>query len=306
MKCDNEGLDLCQRWLQSEASLGAKSKQTIIAYRHDVTDFLQFLMQYQGRGAGQSALQAVDLRVMRAWLAHCRANGLSARSTARALSSLKGFYRWLDDTLGIDASLVLGIRAPKFQKPLPRPVTVKAAKNLLSTAELQSKTEWIAARDVAVITLLYGCGLRISEALRLTQGDTPLTSSIRITGKGQKLRIVPVLPIAIDAVQEYQALCPYKGMGDDPLFYGVRGGCLNPRLVQKLIENCRNQLNLPATVTPHAMRHSFATHLLAAGGDLRVIQDLLGHTNLSSTQVYTGIDQAQLMKAYQHAHPKGV
>jgi integrase/recombinase XerC len=179
-----------------------------------------------------------------------------------------------------------------------------AAAQVLETVELQSPSDWVGARDMAVVTLLYGCGLRISEALSLTCHDAPLPDSLRIVGKGGKTRIVPVIDAARDAVEHYRAICPYALSGDGPLFVGVRGGALNPRIIQGAIQNVRHQLGLPASVTPHAMRHSFATHLLNAGGDLRAIQELLGHASLSTTQHYTGVDTARLLDVYKSTHPK--
>jgi integrase/recombinase XerC len=183
-------------------------------------------------------------------------------------------------------------------------VSPDAARELIATIELQSLKSWVGARDVAVATLLYGCGLRISEALGLTQGDAPLGEVLRIRGKGGRERLVPVLPVARRAVEAYRGICPFAPDPAAPLFLGVRGGALNPRLVQGAMAAARRQLGLPATATPHALRHSFATHLLEAGGDLRTIQELLGHATLSSTQVYTGVDQVRLMEAYAAAHPK--
>jgi integrase/recombinase XerC len=195
-------------------------------------------------------------------------------------------------------------RAPKFTKKLPRPLAEDAAAKMIETVEMQSLEPWVAARDSAVVTLLYGCGLRISEALGLTGADAPLPKTLRIIGKGQKERVVPVIGAARDAVDEYIRLCPHDLAPDKALFRGVRGGALNQRLVQKVMENARLQLGLPATATPHAMRHSFATHLLTAGGDLRAIQELLGHASLSTTQAYTAVDTARLMEVYDKAHPR--
>jgi integrase/recombinase XerC len=199
---------------------------------------------------------------------------------------------------------VLSTRTPKFEKPLPRPVKKSDAKNLINQIDIQSEKEWINARNVAVITLLYGCGLRISEALSLTFGQTPLPDVLNIIGKGNKERIIPVLPIAQLAVKKYLKECPYSFLPEDYLFKGARGGPLNQRIIRKVMEETRMQLGLPSTSTPHSMRHSFATHLLEAGGDLRVIQELLGHASLSSTQAYTAVDQASLMSVYKKAHPK--
>ena len=195
------------------------------------------------------------------------------------------------------------MRAPSFQKKLPRPLTPDAARAVIDmTAE--AETPWIGARDAAVVTLLYGLGLRISEALGLQRKDAPLPATLRITGKGGKERIVPVLPVAAAAVERYLALCPFELHPDDALFRGKRGGALSPRLMQKAMETVRHRLGLPASATPHALRHSFATHLLASGGDLRAIQELLGHASLSTTQAYTAVDSAQLMEVYARAHPR--
>jgi len=199
---------------------------------------------------------------------------------------------------------VLSARAPKFQRKLPRPLAPEAAKDMIDTVSAQSRSDWHGARDAAVITLLYGCGLRISEALSLTAAALPLGETLRITGKGNKERIVPVLPVARQAVALYARLCPYDLAPKEPLFRGARGGKLNPRHMQKVTEAARLQLGLPSSATPHAMRHSFATHLLNAGGDLRTIQELLGHASLSTTQAYTAVDQVHLMRVYEDCHPK--
>lgn len=296
--------DALTDWLASIKALDAKSDATIDAYRSDVAGFLGFLSSYQGGRAGRAALAGVTTTEIRAWMAAQRARGLGARSLARALSAVKAFYRWLSERDGFDATPVLSTRAPKFTKPLPRPLSPVAARQMIDTVEIQAPDAWVAARDAAVVTLLYGCGLRISEALGLTRAHAPLPDMLRIRGKGDKDRLVPVLPAARAAVQSYLALCPYAVAPSQPLFLGKRGGALNPRLVSRAMEQARMQLGLPATATPHAMRHSFATHLLNAGGDLRAIQDLLGHASLSTTQAYTAVDSARLMEVYRAAHPK--
>lgn len=286
------------------SALRGSSPKTIEAYRRDVSGFLGFLGNHLGAPAGKSALAAVTISDMRAWMASERNRGLSARSLARSLSAVKSFYRWLGETFGIEAASVTATRAPKLKTRLPRPVSSDAAIALIDTVEIQHENPWIAARDVAVVTLLYGCGLRISEALNLTRADHPLPETLRIKGKGDKTRIVPVLPAARKAVAEYLALCPHTPTPDGPMFVGLRGKQLNPRMVQKVVEKSRLQLGLPATATPHALRHSFATHLLEAGGDLRSIQELLGHASLSTTQAYTAVNQARLMEVYDKAHPR--
>jgi len=293
-----------ERWLASLSAVGGKAPKTIDAYRQDVAGYLHFMSGHIGAASSKNMLSRVDVKDMRSWMAHARRSGLSPRSLARALSAVKAFYRWLGEMHAIPTTSVLATRAPKFEKPLPRPVGKTAAVDLINQVELQSPEGWVAARDVAVVTLLYGCGLRISEALSLQRKDAPLPEVLKIAGKGGKERIVPVLPAARVAVNEYLTLCPMPFEPTDPLFKGVRGGALNPRMIQKTMEQSRMQLGLPSTATPHAMRHSFATHLLEAGGDLRAIQELLGHSSLSTTQAYTAVDQARLMEVYKKAHPK--
>lgn len=296
--------DALQTWLDGQKALRGASRNTITAYAHDVGDFLHFITLHRGETQGLAALAQISLSDMRAWMAHTRGSDLGARSLARKLSAVKSFYRWLSEREGFDASAVLSIRSPRFQRKLPRPLDEDAAREMIETIEMQSPNPWIAARDQAVVTLLYGCGLRISEALALGARDLPIGEALRITGKGGKERVVPVLPVARRAVAQYLRLCPFDVAGDSPVFRGARGGRLNPRIVQKVVERTRLQLGLPATATPHAMRHSFATHLLNAGGDLRAIQELLGHASLSTTQAYTAVDTARLMEVYEKTHPR--
>nr|WP_174823160.1 tyrosine recombinase XerC [Ruegeria arenilitoris] len=296
--------DALQHWLDGLGALAGRSENTLAAYRGDVTEFLSFVTLHHSERQGLSALERVTLSDMRAWMAEQRSAGVGSRSLARKLSAVKSFYRWLAEREGFEPTAVLSTRAPKFTKKLPRPLAEDAARAMIETVEIQSTSDWVAARDVAVVTLLYGCGLRISEALSLTGADAPLPDTIRILGKGDKERIVPVLPAARAAVDRYLRLCPHPQSPDAPLFRGVRGGALNPRAIQGVMAKARMQLGLPATATPHAMRHSFATHLLSAGGDLRSIQELLGHASLSTTQTYTAVDTARLMEVYNRAHPK--
>jgi integrase/recombinase XerC len=298
------GRDALAGWLDHIRALDGAAENTVEAYRADVAGFLAFMAGHHGGGQGRAALARVGLSDMRAWMAHERSRGVGPRSLARALSAVKSFYRWLSERDGFDATAVLSTRSPKFTRKLPRPVSRDAAREVIETAGTQARTGWIGARDAAVITLLYGCGLRISEALALQGRDAPLGEVLRIRGKGGKERIVPVLPAARAAVAAYLALCPHPHEANAPLFRGARGAALNPRLVQKAMEAARLQLGLPATATPHAMRHSFATHLLNAGGDLRAIQELLGHASLSTTQAYTAVDTARLMEVYEASHPR--
>ncbi|WP_417248248.1 tyrosine recombinase XerC [Celeribacter sp.] len=291
-------------WLSHAAALNGVSENTISAYSNDVSGWLAFLGRHHGEGFGIARIGTLTISDMRAWMAHERGRGVSARSLARSLSAVKSFTRWLAEREGFDPTAILATRAPKYQRKLPRPLAADAAKEMISTVADQHEDQWIAARDSAVLTLLYGCGLRISEALSLTGADAPLAQVIRITGKGGKERVVPVLPAARRAVDAYTELCPYDLTPERPLFRGARGGALNRRLIAKVTEAARMQLGLPATVTPHAMRHSFATHLLNAGGDLRAIQELLGHASLSTTQAYTAVDATRLLEVYDAAHPR--
>ncbi|WP_372886427.1 tyrosine recombinase XerC [Shimia sp.] len=296
--------DALQGWLANRAALAGASPNTLKAYRADLVDFLAFMTAHKGAPQGLGGVKQVGVSDMRAWMAHTRAGGVAASSLARKLSAVKSFYRWLCDREGFDATAVLQMRSPKFQRRLPRPLDPAAARAVIDTVELQSQTPWVAARDVAVVTLLYGCGLRISEALGLDADAAPLPAVLRILGKGGKERLVPVIDAARDAVTAYLRLCPYPPEPGAPLFRGVRGGRLSPRQVSGLMQATRMQLGLPASATPHALRHSFATHLLEAGGDLRAIQELLGHASLSTTQAYTAVDGAHLMEVYRRSHPK--
>ncbi|MEL6120965.1 MAG: tyrosine recombinase XerC [Pseudomonadota bacterium] len=296
--------DALSGFLDHARALRGASDNTLAAYNRDIATFLSFMSVHLGGSQGVAALARVGTPEMRSWMASERSSGTGARSLARKLSAVKSFYRWLSEREGFDATAVLSTRAPKFQAKLPRPLSVDAAKDVIDLMDVQSAEPWINARDQAVVTLLYGCGLRISEALSLTGADVPLGETLRIMGKGGKERIVPVIAPAREAVALYARTVPFELAPDAALFRGARGGALNPRQVQKGVASVRMQLGLPASVTPHAMRHSFATHLLNAGGDLRAIQELLGHASLSTTQAYTAVDAARLMEVYRKAHPK--
>lgn len=296
--------DALEAWLTHLRALDGRSEKTVTAYGSDIRGWLDFLTQHRGGTEGLAGLVEVPVSDLRAWMAHERGRGVAPRSVARALSAVKGFTAWLADRHGGDATTILQTRAPRFQKKLPRPLSVDAAADVLDTVGDDARTPWVAARDTAVVTLLYGCGLRISEALGLTGAASPLPQVLRITGKGGKERLVPVLPAAHEAVVAYVQLCPFDLTPEGPLFRGTRGGPLNPRLIAAAMERTRNRLGLPATATPHALRHSFATHLLAEGGDLRSIQELLGHASLSTTQTYTAVDAARLMQVYADSHPR--
>lgn len=296
--------DALSHWLAHEKALKNASDNTLKAYRSDVLGFLAFIGGYFGDSTGLGPLKTIKIRDMRAWMASERARGVAARSLARSLSAVKTFYGWLALNQDFDPTVILATRAPKFQRKLPRPLAEDAARDMIDRVGDLGRNDWIGARDVAVLTLLYGCGLRISEALGLNGAMHRLPETLRILGKGEKERIVPVIPAARDAVARYAALCPFDMEPDQPLFRGLRGKRLNPRAVAKVMQVARAQLGLPATATPHAMRHSFATHLLAAGGDLRSIQELLGHASLSTTQAYTAVDTTRLLEVYRAAHPR--
>ena len=297
--------DALEAWLTGLSASRGRAGATLDAYRADVARFLAFLQGHHGGAAGgRAALARLSTSDMRAWMAHERGRGLGARSLARALSAVKSFVAWMAERDGFDATAVLSVRAPRFTAPLPRPLAIDSARAMLEQVEVQSGNDWVAARDVAVLTLLWGCGLRISEALGLSGDDLPLGRTLVIRGKGDKERIVPVIDPARRAVETYLELCPFEPEPDQPLFRGVRGGALSPRAIQKAMAQARGALGLPATATPHAMRHSFATHLLDAGGDLRAIQELLGHASLSTTQAYTAVDASRLMEVYAAAHPR--
>lgn len=296
--------DALARWLDHLRALDGAAPNTLTAYARDVTGFLGFLADHHGGGEGLRAVANIDQSDLRSWMAHERGRGVAARSLARELSAVKNFVAWVADREGIDATTVLSARGPKFRRKLPRPLTIEGARDMIETVGDQAREDWIAARDIAVLTLLYGCGLRISEALGLTGAAQPLPEVLRIIGKGGKERLVPTLPATRIAVADYVRLCPHDLTPKEPLFRGVRGGALNPRLIALVMEKARLQLGLPASATPHAMRHSFATHLLSAGGDLRAIQELLGHASLSTTQAYTSVDAARLMEVYEKAHPR--
>lgn len=296
--------DLLERWLAHIGAVRGRSGKTVAAYRRDVSAYLGFMARHTGGPMGRAALGAVTITDLRAWMAARRREGLSARSLARELSAVRGFHAWLDRAEGVACAAVHNIRTPKVGQRLPRPVAAPDARRLVEAAGHHAEP-WIAARDTAALTLLWGAGLRIAEALSLCQRDAPLPEVLRVTGKGKKQREVPMLPAARAAVERYRALCPFAPGPGGPLFLGARGGALNPGVLQKAMRTARQALGLPATATPHALRHSFATHLMQAGGDLRAIQQLLGHASLSTTQVYTAVDQSRLLDVYEKAHPHG-
>ena len=249
-------------------------------------------------------LARLDARDLRIQLANRRTDGIGNASTARELSALKAFIAFAREQAGQDGATAPRLRGPRLKKPLPRPIAPDDVEGLAETVAIDANDNWIGARDRAVLLLLYGAGLRIAEALLLTGKDIPLGETLTVTGKGNKQRVVPVLPIVREAVAEYIAINPWKLGPEEPIFRGAKGGVLNPGMVQKAVAKARKALGLPDTATPHALRHSFATHLLGAGADLRSLQELLGHASLGSTQIYTKVDAATLLDTYRNAHPR--
>jgi integrase/recombinase XerC len=301
--------DLNQRiglWLDHLADERRLSDKTLIAYERDLRQFLRFLTDHLGGAPALKDIKSLKPTDFRAFLARRRQGGTQSRSLARGLAGIRSFLRFLERRGEVNAAAAGAVRPPKQPRSLPKPVSARDARDITGGDLAMESEAWIEARNAAVLTLLYGCGLRLSEALSLTGGTAPRqeTKTLRIKGKGGKERLVPILPVVTEAIDAYMDLCPYGISKDGPLFVGARGGPLNPRLVQLAMEKLRGALGLPKSATPHALRHSFATHLLAGGGDLRTIQELLGHASLSSTQIYTEIDSARLLEAYDRAHPR--
>jgi integrase/recombinase XerC len=296
-----EAFDAWRLWLATEKRA---SRHTLAAYSRDVAAFFVFLADHLGEPPALRDLAALRPTDFRAWLAARRGDDLGAVSNARALSSLRGFFGWLDRRgLGHNPH-VAGLRSPKLPRALPKPLVVADAERIVADVGDFHDEPWIAARDVAVLTLLYGAGLRIDEALSLNRDVLPLGETLIVMGKGRKQRIVPLLPAVRTAIEAYVARCPFQPGSNGPLFLGARGKRLQAGIVQAQMRKARAALGLPETATPHALRHSFATHLLGAGGDLRAIQELLGHASLSTTQRYTEVDAERLIKVYDDAHPR--
>jgi len=294
------------QWLASLARERRMAGLTVEAYERDTRQFLQFLTGHCGGAPGICDIAALRPADLRAFLAHRRNGGAGARTLGRGLAGVRSLLRFLEKRGLANAAGAAALRAPRQPKSLPKPLAAQDARRVVAAGEQLVEEPWIAARNAAVLTLLYGCGLRISEALGLGGGElaSPRDGVLRITGKGGKTRIVPVLPAALEAVAAYRRLCPYRLAAGEPLFRGARGGPLAPAVLQRDMRRLRGALGLPDTATPHALRHSFATHLLGRGGDLRAIQELLGHSSLSTTQIYTGVDAARLLEAYEAAHPR--
>lgn len=290
-------------WIAHLRSERALSANTLAAYSRDTRQFLGFLGAQLGHAPCLADLERLDMKMLRRFMA-ARRRGSVSRSLARTLSALRQLFRWLEAQGLVENRAILQLASPKVPHSLPKPLTIGKASDVMESA--QADEEWIAARDTAVLLLLYGSGLRITEALGIKAKDAPTGDRevLRIKGKGGKERLVPVLAIVREAVVRYLQLCPYPLEPDEALFRGAKGGPLSPRIIQLAMERLRGELGLPATATPHALRHSFATHLLSAGADLRQIQELLGHASLSTTQVYTQVDRERLLAVYDAAHPR--
>jgi integrase/recombinase XerC len=310
LACAGEDLALqMTRWLSHLRGERRLSPKTLEAYARDVRQCLMFLSQHWDALVTLPRFAALEASDVRAFMASRRADDIGGRSLMRALAGLRSFGRFLEQEGKGKVGALSAIRAPKVGKSLPKPIQMAAAKRFVDATERAGETRdpWIWARDAAVMALLYGSGLRISEALGLKRRDVPLPGAgdvLIVTGKGNKTRMVPVLQNVLALIQDYIAMCPHPLPPEGPIFVGSRGGPLSPRIIQLTMERLRGALGLPDSATPHALRHSFATHLLTRGGDLRAIQELLGHASLSTTQIYTGIDTERLFEVYKTAHPR--
>ena len=301
--------DAVARWRDWLAHERRFSPHTLSGYQHDLAGFLGFLAGHLGGAPGLAEIEDLKPLDFRAWLADLNGRGLSRTSIARALSCLRGFFRFLEKQGIAKNSAISALRTPRVPKSVPKALSVEDAFELILAAEDLADDEWIGLRDKALLMLLYGSGLRIGEALVLDRGQVPGRAgngadAMVVHGKGKKDRVVPVLPVVREALDAYLTACPYPGDGETPLFLGARGGRLAAGVAQARVRDLRRLLGLPDTATPHALRHSYATHLLAGGGDLRTIQELLGHASLSTTQRYTDVDMARLASVYEDAHPR--
>ena len=294
---------LAARWAIYLQHDRRRSTHTVRAYVATAHRLIAFLERHRGGTVEPSDLTGLAATDLRAFVAQRRSEGLGASSSARELSGVRAFLKYAAEQSGHTPSLPR-VRAPRRPRTLPRPAAPAEVVSLADDAADAASLPWMGARDLAVLLLLYGAGLRVAEALSLTARDMPLGATLRVTGKRSKTRIVPIMPAVREAIEDYVRQCPYPLTGDAPLFVGARGGPLNPDLVRRAVAAARRRLGLPDTLTPHALRHSFATHLLARGADLRALQELLGHASLSSTQIYTAVDAARLLDVYRHAHPR--
>jgi integrase/recombinase XerC len=298
------GEELQKLWLAFLAHEKRASPNTLRAYGDDVSRFLAFQRGHLGGPVTEKALASLKTTDIRAFIAARRSEGLSASGVQRALAGIRSFYRFLAKEQILENANVRAVKTPRVKRRLPRPLSEAEAERALKEAG-EHDVEWLGARDAALLTLLYGAGLRISEALSLKRGDVPLGETLTVLGKGRKERLVPVLPLLRDAIGAYADKIPFGGGPSSSLFLSRRGRPMSPREAQGLMQRLRSRLGLSERATPHALRHSFATHLLAGGGDLRSVQELLGHASLSTTQTYTQIDTARLLETYRAAHPRG-
>ena len=290
-----------QAWLQYEKNL---SPHSVKAYLQDIKVFLSFFEEYDGCELTLERTMQLNLMELRAWLAHLMKKNYAKRTVARNVSTIKSLYYFLEkEEYGAHKAIHL-LKSPKLPHTLPKALNIDMTFQAIESICHLHEEKWVGARDEALLTLLYGCGLRISEALALNYGDWPEGDVLRITGKGQKERIVPLIPRITSLIKDYTAQCPFPHQEDSPLFYGLRGKRLQPAVVQRKVKELRYWLNLPKDTTPHTLRHSFATHILSQGGDLRTIQELLGHASLSTTQQYTSLDHQQLLSLYKNTHPR--
>lgn len=288
-------------WLKFEKRAAAN---TIAAYQFDLDNLFQFVRLHRARQVNLALLAELSLSDFRAWLAYNASHERQAATRARTVAGVRSFFRWLDRSGQLHNNAIELLKLPKSQRRLPRPVSENDARDIVGLAKNLVEENWAGLRDEALFTLLYGAGLRLGEALAITHGDLTRRDRLTVTGKGNKQRSVPLLPMVRDALDKYVKVCPYPHGNKDPVFVGMRGEKLNPAIAQRHLRQLRRQLNLPDTVTPHALRHSFASHLLASGADLRSLQELLGHSSLSTTQLYTKVDAGHLAKAYQASHPR--
>ena len=300
---DHPARALAARWASYLQHDRRRSAHTVRAYAATAHRLIDFLGRYRAESIDGTQLINVVASDLRAFLADRRAHGLGPASAARELSGVRAFLTYAAEQQGMTAQLPR-TRAPKRPRTLPRPAAPEEAVQLAETAAESASAPWIGARDLAILLLLYGAGLRVAEAMSLTANIMPLGATLRVTGKRSKTRVVPIMPAVREAIEDYVRQCPFPLRGLTALFVGARGGPLNPDLVRRSVAAARRQLGLPDTLTPHALRHSFATHLLARGVDLRALQELLGHASLSSTQIYTAVDAARLLDVYRHAHPR--
>ncbi len=294
---------LIKEWVSYNINLRNLSENSVKAYSLDLRDFLNFTFK-ESIFTSKSDLSNISAHTIRLWILSLRNRSIKASSLSRKISSLKNFFHWLENSHNIFNSAISKLDSPKKDSKLPRPIAINDIKNLFSAFENKKEKRWIISRNQAIFLLLYTCGLRISEALDMKTNELPLNTSVLIKGKGKKERMVPILNIVNQAIENYKKQCPYPLSNREYVFIGIKGSRMLPRSFQKAMERARNSIGLPSSTTPHSLRHSYATHLLNAGTDLRSIQKLLGHSSLSSTQIYTQIEQKRLLQVYKSAHPR--